>query len=275
MKQTTGKTALVTGAARRVGRAIALRLAEAGFDVVFTYHRSEADAQTVCGQIRAMGRQATAIEADLTRIPEGVEAIVGRMERVDVLVNSASIYEPNLAESTWHGIPAGDDGERSPMPQITAAHGLEARATEDRAGPTVLLRRMMAIHVETPLLLCRALAAKLRERHGHIINMLDILAERPWPKYSGYCASKAAMQSLTLSLARELAPEVTVNGISPGVVQWPDDFPEEDRKTYLARVPLGRAGDAHDVANLVHFLVTQGTYITGQIIRVDGGRSLM
>ncbi|MFI5382411.1 MAG: SDR family oxidoreductase [Tepidisphaerales bacterium] len=175
----------------------------------------------------------------------------------------------------WHGLPARYDGERSPLPQIAAAHGLEARATEDRIGPVDWLRRMMAIHVETPLLLCRALAPRLRQTRGHVINMLDILAERPWPKYSAYCASKAAMLNLTLSLARELAPEVTVNGIAPGVVQWPEGFAEDERRAYLARVPLGRAGDARDVANLVHFLVTDGAYITGQIIRVDGGRSLM
>ncbi|MGA2501347.1 MAG: SDR family oxidoreductase [Tepidisphaeraceae bacterium] len=240
MKQTTGKTALITGGARRVGRAIALRLAEGGFDIVVTYHRSEADAQAVCGQIRALGREAMAIEADLTRIPEGVEAVASGVERVDVLVNNASICEP-----------------------------------DNPADVVERMRRMMAIHVEAPSLLCRALGPKLREVQGHVINMLDILAERPWPRFATYCASKAAMLNLTVSLARELAPEVTVNGISPGVVQWPDNFPEESRAAYLARVPLGRAGDAQDVANLVHFLVTQGTYITGQVIRVDGGRSLM
>ncbi len=274
MKQTTGKTALVTGAARRVGRAIALRLAEAGFDIVLTYHRSEADAQAVCGEIHALGRQATAISADLTQVPQGVETIVRRVERVDVLVNNASIYEPDPADSSWHGLPARDSGEQPPTPRSTAAHGPEAGATGVGRGPTELFRRLMAIHVETPLLLCRALAPSLRQSRGHVINMLDMMAERPWPKYAAYCASKAALLNLTLSLARELAPEVTVNGIAPGVVQWPDGFAEEDRRAYLARVPLARAGDAQDVANLVHFLVTQGTYITGQIIRLDGGRSL-
>ena len=113
-----------------------------------------------------------------------------------------------------------------------------------------------------------------RASRGHVVNMIDLLVERPWPEYLAYCASKAALASLTLGLARELAPEVTVNGISPGVVEWPKDMPEFEKEKYLKRVPLGRAGAGEDVANLVHFLCTEGSYITGQIIRLDGGRSI-
>jgi pteridine reductase len=104
--------------------------------------------------------------------------------------------------------------------------------------------------------------------------MVDLLAERPWPEYLAYCASKAALWNLTLGLARELAPEVTVNGIAPGVVEWPDDYPEAERAKYLKRVPLARAGTPEDVANVVQFLVTGGQYVTGQVIRLDGGRSI-
>jgi pteridine reductase len=104
--------------------------------------------------------------------------------------------------------------------------------------------------------------------------MVDLLAEKPWPEFLAYCASKAALANLTLGLAKELAPEVTVNGIAPGVVDWPDDYPEADRQKYLKRVPLGRAGTPEDVAHLVHYLATEGSYITGQIIRLDGGRSI-
>ena len=117
-------------------------------------------------------------------------------------------------------------------------------------------------------------APLLRTAKGRVINMVDLLAERPWPQYMAYCASKAALANLTLSLARELAPEVTVNGIAPGVVEWPADYPEAEKEKYLKRVPLGRAGTPQDVANLVHFLATEGSYITGQIIRLDGGRSI-
>jgi pteridine reductase len=114
----------------------------------------------------------------------------------------------------------------------------------------------------------------LRKSRGHVINMVDLLAERPWPKYLAYCASKAGLWNLTLGLARALAPEVTVNGIAPGVVAWPDDYPEEEREKYLRRVPLAREGTPEDVAKLVHFLATEGSYINGQIIRLDGGRSI-
>jgi pteridine reductase len=128
--------------------------------------------------------------------------------------------------------------------------------------------------VHAPLLLCQRFAATLRSTRGHVINMVDLLAERPWPTYLAYCASKAALKNLTLGLARELAPEVTVNGIAPGVVEWPADYPQAEREKYLQRVPLARAGTPQDVANLVHFLCTEGSYITGQIIRLDGGRSI-
>jgi pteridine reductase len=104
--------------------------------------------------------------------------------------------------------------------------------------------------------------------------MLDQMIERPWPKYMTYCASKAALWNLTLSLAKELAPQVAVNGIAPGVVEWPADFPESEREKYLNRVPLGRAGTPVDVAKAVVFLCSPGSYVTGQVLRLDGGRSL-
>jgi pteridine reductase len=137
-----------------------------------------------------------------------------------------------------------------------------------------LSRRLMAIHYEAPLLLAQAFSDRLRASKGHIVNMVDLLAEKPWPKYVPYCASKAALWNLTLSLARELAPEVTVNGIAPGVVNWPEDFPEGEKEKYLAKVPLRRAGTPTDVASLVHYLCTEGNYITGQVIRLDVGRSI-
>jgi pteridine reductase len=135
-------------------------------------------------------------------------------------------------------------------------------------------RRLWAIHVEAPMLLCQSFAPLLRARRGHVVNMLDLLVERPWPQYLTYCASKGGLWTLTLALARELAPDVTVNGIAPGVVEWPADYPEEERQKYLKRVPLGRPGTPQDVAETVVFLCTGGSYITGQVIRLDGGRSI-
>ena len=107
-----------------------------------------------------------------------------------------------------------------------------------------------------------------------MVNMLDLAAERPMPGYLSYCASKAGLWNLTLGLARELAPGVRVNGIAPGVVEWPADLPMEKREQYLRRVPLGRAGTPQDVAEAVHFLCIGANYVTGQILRLDGGRSI-
>jgi pteridine reductase len=150
------------------------------------------------------------------------------------------------------------------------------REVPARLGDTTLeaTRKVWAVHVESPLLLCQRFADRLRRSRGHVVNMVDLLAERPWPEYLAYCASKAALWNLTLGLARELAPDVTVNGIAPGVVEWPADYPEADRQKYLRRVPLGRAGTPADVAAAVEFLVTGGQYMTGQILRLDGGRSI-
>jgi len=233
------RAALVTGGAKRVGRAIVERLAAAGFAVAFTYLSSEAEAQALAKQIGGL-----AIRADLTD-PDAAclhifNAFSTFAQDLHVLVNSASTY---------------------------AAADLQHTDTS-------LTRRLMAIHVESPLLLAKAFAPQLRKSRGHIVNMVDLLAERPWPRFLAYSASKAGLMNLTLGLARELAPEVTVNGIAPGVVEWPDDYPEAERAKYLKRVPLGRAGTPQDVAETVHFLCTAGNYLTGQILRLDGGRSI-
>lgn len=237
--------ALVTGGAKRVGRAIVEMLAQTGFDVAFTYHTGQSESERLVAELSdRTGRQLLAIQADLTRPEESVPPLVHRFgthfQRLDLLVNNASLYTPARLDQT----------------------NLE------------LIRQLMAIHVEAPLLLCRELAGMLRASQGSIINLVDLLAEKPWKQYLAYCASKAALWNLTLGLARELAPEVRVNGIAPGVVAWPDDATESDKQQYLARVPLGRAGSPEDVASLVRFLATEAGYITGQIIRLDGGRSI-
>ncbi|HEY8666416.1 MAG TPA: SDR family oxidoreductase [Tepidisphaeraceae bacterium] len=241
------RVALVTGGAKRVGRAIVERLAAGGFDVAFTYLRSGEEAKALVGALKRKKHTALAIQADLLdpeRASQKIhDGVIDRFGRLDVLVNSASLYE------------AGGLGKAS-----------AAQA-----------QRLWSIHVAAPMLLCQRFERTLRERRGHVVNMVDLLAERPWPEYLAYCASKAGLWNLTLGLARALAPEVTVNGIAPGVVEWPAGYPKEERERYLRRVPLGRAGTPEDVAELVHFLVTAGeggSYITGQIIRLDGGRSI-
>jgi len=243
-KERQRRVALVTGGAKRVGRAIVERFAREGFDVAFTYFLSAVEAEEVVRQFEGTASRVVRIPADLDNPLTFVPAVVGEFrrhfERLDVLVNNASAYEP------------------SPLDSVTLDQ----------------IQRFNAVHIEAPLLLCQAFAGMLRDSKGHVINMVDLLAERPWPEYLAYCASKAGLWNLTLGLARALGPDVTVNGIAPGVVAWPDDYPAEEREKYLRRVPLGREGTPQDVANVAYFLATEGSYITGQIIRLDGGRSI-
>ncbi len=234
------RVALVTGGAKRVGRAIVERLSAAGFMVLFTFNSSEQEAD----ELVELGL-GEAIRCDLTKPESAAEHLSNSVslwaDRLDVLVHNASAWEPQS------------------FGKITASS----------------IEQVMKVHVESPLLITQALAPLLRRTQGHVVTMLDTMAERGWPGYSAYAASKSALASLTMSLARELAPDVTVNGIAPGVVDWPKDMPEEERRSYLKRVPLGRAGTPQDVAELVYFLATGGRYINGQIIRLDGGRSVV
>ena len=233
---------LITGAARRVGRALVLHFAANGFDIAFTYHTSQTQALELRQQLQSFNVNVCPIQVDLldlsTALPAIASSLASFSPRLDALINNASLYEP-----------------------------------DQPADPTQP-QRMYAIHVEAPLQLSRLLSTPLQQSSGCILNLIDILAQRPIPGYLAYCASKAGLANLTLSLARELAPLIRVNGISPGVVQWPDDLPEEQRQKYLQRVPLRRCGTPLDVARLAHFLVTAAPYITGQIIAVDGGRSI-
>jgi pteridine reductase len=234
--------ALVTGAAKRVGRCVALRLAEEGFDLAFTYLSSGDDAKELCEQIRAMGRKCVMIRADLTKPDPAIKYIRKQFQanfsRLDLLMNNASLYAP-------------DDG--------TSAQAA----------------RFWAIHVLSPMLLARAMGDLLRKSRGHVVNMVDGQTDRPMASYSAYSASKAGLLNLTLSLAKQLAPQVTVNGIAPGVVEWPPGMPAREKRKYLRNVPLKRAGTPSDVAEAVIFFSRSESYVTGQILRLDGGRSLI
>lgn len=236
--------ALITGAAKRVGRAIALKLAHEGFDIAFTYNGSAREANELEQQIKMLNRQVLSIQSDFANSPSAAEKVftsfANTFTRLDALINNASLYQPSSLQE----------------------------ATDEQ------IHNLFAIHFHTPFLLARRFEILLRQSKGHIVNMVDLLAEKPWPEYLAYCASKAALGSLTKGLARALAPDVTVNGIAPGVVEWPQDYPQSEREKYLKRVPLARPGTPEDVANLVHFLVTDGSYITGQIVPLDGGRSI-
>jgi pteridine reductase len=244
MNPSARRTALITGGARRVGRHVALHLAERGWDVAVTYRRSARDASALAERVEGLGGECVLIEADFTNPPAAAahvaDIVSGRFARLDLLLHNASLYERGRLLETDHA----------------------------------QLRRLLAVHAETPVLLTQHLAHRLRAAGGSVIVMSDEQLDRPAPAYAAYSLSKAALENAVRSLARELAPEVTVNAISPGVVDWPDDMPADARERYLKRVPLARAGTPRDVANLVEFLCTGGRYITGQIIRLDGGRSL-
>lgn len=247
-----GKVALVTGGARRVGRAVALRLAERGMDVAITYRSSGDAAQQVVEQVRAMGRRAHAFEADLQQ-PDVGQTVRRRFEqqfdRLDALVNNAAIFWPR------------------PLAQITPAD----------------YDQFQAVNARAPLLLIQALAPMLSHHWreddptspGRVVNFIDAhVLGQPMAGYAAYAASKAALRQLTQSLAVELAPRVTVNAVAPGVVAWAEDFDEAQREQYLARVPLQRAGTPDDAAAAVRYLVCDAHYCTGQTLRVDGGRLL-
>lgn len=238
------RLAIITGAARRIGRASALALAEAGFDVLATVRSEDDDSASLREEIDRLGRRCVTLPADLQRV-ESVEMIASaaleRFGRVDALVNNASLYEP-------------DDTPEGPSIEQT--------------------RRLMRINYVVPHQLTMRLAASLRSTCGCVLNLLDVMVERPVPRYSGYCASKAALWNATLTLARRLAPQVRVNGVAPGMIGNVKPSVDDDATAYLRRVPLARAGSFEEAASLVRFLVVDATYLSGQVVRVDGGRTV-
>lgn len=243
---TPTKSALVTGGAKRVGRAIVECLSAAGYRVIFTYNTSKPAADELVQLISARGGQAYAVELDLADadIASRLTNIVrlNCNDRLDVLVNNASLF-------------IADDTPLGPSP--------------------ALQRRLFEVNAFAPANITAALQPALKVAGGCVVNFIDLLAERPWPTYSAYCASKAALRVTTMAQARLFAPHVRVNGIAPGVIEWPDAMPMADRSAYLKKVPLGRAGTPTDAAKLVLTLAEHMPYVTGDVIRLDGGRSLV
>jgi NAD(P)-dependent dehydrogenase (short-subunit alcohol dehydrogenase family) len=240
-----GRTALVTGAARRVGREIALALARRGMDVVVHYRRSAPEARATVAEVERLGRRAVGLEADLAR-PDEVEALADRsiqaLGAIDVLVNSAALfYRTPLDKVAW------DDWEQ-----------------------------VLRVNLIGPSLLARRLGLEMRRRgEGKIVNIADVAGMRPWTDFLPYCVSKAALIALTRGLARALAPQVHVNAVAPGTVLLADEYGEKEREAIVRATPLKRIGDPGDVANAVLFLLEGSDFITGQVIVVDGGRSVV
>ncbi len=240
-----GHTALVTGGARRVGAEIVRHLHAAGASVAIHCHRSQAQAQALAAELNAQrAGSAAAFNADLLQtesLPPLVAAVVARLGGLHILVNNASSFYP------------------TPLAGVTTAQWSD----------------LMGTNLAAPLFLVQAAAAELKRTHGLVINIVDIHGLRPLPGYLVYSTAKAALIHLTRALARELAPEVRVNGIAPGPVLWPETGLDElQQQQIISRTLLQRAGTPADVARTVRYFATDAPYVTGQILAVDGGRSL-
>ncbi len=240
-----GKTALVTGAAARLGAATVRHLHSAGARVVIHYRRSAAPAAALRDELLCARPGSAAIaQADLNdpaSWPRLVEAAVGFGGGLDILINNASSYYPTPLDTATLG--QWDD--------------------------------LMGSNARAPLFLAQAAAPALRRRRGCIVNMVDIHAERPNADHPIYCMAKAANAMMVKALARDLAPDVRVNGVAPGAALWPEDYlAEADRREILKRIPMGTPAGAEQIAAAVMFMVAGPHYITGQILAVDGGRSV-
>lgn len=241
-----GKVVLITGGAKRVGAASARLLHAAGANLMIHYRSSATEARALQAELNALRADSVAlIQADLLDIgglPALVHQTVATFGGLDVLLNNASSFYPtpvgSIAEKDWVDL--------------------------------------MGSNLKAPMFLSQAAAPELRKRRGCIINITDIHADRPMKSYVVYSVAKAGLVGLTKSLARELAPEVRVNGIAPGPIMWPEDdanFDEVSRQRIISHTMLKRAGDPSDIALAVRFFAMDTHFVTGQILAVDGGRS--
>ena len=239
-----GQVALVTGAGRRMGRVIALSLAHAGAGVVVNYNRSRAGALATAREIRALGVDSLVIRADVSKpaqVRAMFRAVEKRFARLDILVNNAGAFFQRkwdqLTERDWDHI--------------------------------------LAINLKGPFFCAQAAARfMMRRERGVIVNISSLGGLEAWPSYTHYCASKAGLIMMTRCLAKALAPHIRVNSVAPGSIL----FPHEERSTWTENVlkttPLRKAGRPEDIAQAVLYLVTQGEFVTGQVIAVDGGKSI-
>jgi len=239
------KVALISGAAKRIGASIANTLHAEGMTVAVHYRHSEEEASSLCEKLNSIrSNSAKPFGADLTcdGAPETIiRKVIHWGGALDILVNNASSFYPTplgqIDESSWADI--------------------------------------IGTNLKAPLFLSQAAAPALRETKGNIINIVDIHGQRPLRDHHVYGAAKAGLTMLTRSLAKDLAPNIRVNAIAPGAIAWPESGLADDvKKTILGQVPLARTGDPADVAAAVLFFVKDAGYVTGQILAVDGGRSI-
>ncbi len=239
------KVVLITGAARRVGAEMVRHLHQAGMNIVLHYRSSSQDATSLADQLNA--KRADSVKLlkgdlkDYSAIPRLMNDAITSFGHIDVLINNASSFYPNdlkdVSEEIW----------------------------EDLVG----------VNLKAPLYLTQALAEHLKQHKGCIINIVDIHGDRPLKNYSVYSIAKAGLIMFTKSMARELAPEIRVNGIAPGAIMWPEEQHYEGmHQAIIERTALKREGHPKDIAETALFLIEKAGYITGQIIAVDGGRTL-
>ena len=237
---------LITGAARRIGTAIATRLHGRGYRVIIHYKNSAADAKKLCATLNAIRvDSAHSLQAsllDIDSITQMAEASIAHWGQLNALVNNASSFYPT--------------------PLTTATN----TQWDDLIGS----------NLKGPFFLCQALADELKKRCGSIVNIADIHAHQPLKNHNIYCIAKAGNKMLTKTLAKDLAPKVRVNGIAPGVILWPENDTQKDdeQKLLINTIPLQRMGNSEDIARLAEFFITGASYITGQTIAVDGGKHL-
>ena len=239
-----GKTALITGAARRIGAAVARRLHAEGMNLVLHYRNSELDAQALCRTLNAARRDSAIVaQADLANLGGFGSLIKAALQwgSLDLLLNNASVFYA------------------TPIGKVSEADWDE----------------LLGSNLKAPLFLSQAAAPYLKHSHGIIINMLDIHARRPLREHTLYSTAKAGLAMLTLSMARELGPEVRVNGVAPGPILWPEQgLDEQSKQAIIDNTALKRSGSPDDIASAIVYLVRDADYVTGQIIAVDGGRSI-
>jgi NAD(P)-dependent dehydrogenase (short-subunit alcohol dehydrogenase family) len=237
-------TALVTGGGKRIGRAIALTLGRAGANVIVNYNQSREGAQATVREIEALGVRAEALRADVSR-PKQVAAMFRAVERhfgrLDLLVNNAGVF----FSRTWDQLEEKD------------------------------FDRVLGANLKGPFFCAQAAARMMmRQGRGNIINISSLGGLQAWPSYMHYCASKAALISLTRTLAKALAPTIRVNSVAPGSILFPDEERTAEVRKIIRSIPLRKAGAAQDIAQTVLFLATQSEFITGQVFVVDGGKSI-
>ncbi len=240
-----GQWALITGAAKRIGACLASTLHQHGANIVVHYGSSAADAEALVAKLNEKrADSAIAVHADLRNsdaLAGLIDQTVDKTGGLNILLNNASSFYA------------------TPLEEVTQQHWDD----------------LLGTNLKAPLFLAKAAAPHLRKSNGQIINIVDIHSQRPLKNHPVYGAAKAGLAMLTRSLAKDLAPEIRVNGVSPGAILWPEEgMSEKAEQSIIKQIPLGRVGKPEDIARTVLFLIKDAPYISGQIIAVDGGRSV-